>query len=113
MKLEDCTKEELIRVCRMLGRRRQSELKQALISIEGERADRLLDSSIQLDKAAMAEYQHARQVLKPYAGRALGDIPISVIEQAAAHESQARALEDQAKRAYNRYLRISKLEERK
>lgn len=94
MKLEDCTKAELLWVIRYIRDRcigGKHDLERALIDLEHRQEKKRLDEAQKYASIAAEEVRRYCELMKPYDGKRFIDIPDDVINRAAAILEKERA----------------------
>ena len=96
MKLKDCTKDELIFVIERLQLYNPSQkhfIFRALNDVEMWREEKKSDEAKKVSAYAHKKRQEYIDLLAPYEGKRLGDIPTSVLERADAAMKEAQQME--------------------
>lgn len=93
MKLSDCTKADLIWIIKTICKEELSDfrLQCALNDLEQEKERKRLDRADQALQASSAASQRYIELLKPYEGMPLLDVPMDVLKQADAAMAEYRA----------------------
>ena len=106
MTLKDCTKEELIYIIKHLTHFDISNfhLNQALNDVRYERERKKFDEADKLNKIWAENTRKYCEVLKPYEGMRIIDIPREVIEKAEEYRKAA----DEANKKYEKIMNILK-----
>ena len=93
MKLSDCTKADLIWIIKTMCKYDLSalSLQRALNDLEWEKERHRLARADQALQASSAAYQRYVELLKPYEGMPLLEVPMDVLQQADAALDEARA----------------------
>ena len=106
MKLKDCTKDELIFVIERLQLYNPSQkhfIFRALNDVEMRREEKKSDEAKKVSAYAHKKRQEYIDLLAPYEGKRLGDIPTSVLERADAAMKEAQKADSK----WNRIMGIS------
>ena len=106
MKLKDCTKDELIFVIERLQLYNPSQkhfLFRALNDVEMRREEKKFDEAKRISAYSSQKRQECIDLLAPYEGKRLGDIPTSVLERADAAMKEAQKADSK----WNRIMGIS------
>lgn len=106
MKLKDCTKDELIFVIERLQLYNPSQkhfLFRALNDVEMRRKEKKFDEAKRISAYSSQKRQEYIDLLAPYEGKRLGDIPTSVLERADAAMKEAQKADSK----WNRIMGIS------
>lgn len=100
MKLSDCTKADLIWIIKTICKEELSDfrLQCALNDLEQEKERKRLDRADQALQASSAASQRYIELLKPYEGMPLLDVPMDVLKQADAAMAEYRAANRQWKK---------------
>lgn len=93
MKLSDCTKADLIWIIKTICKEELSDfrLQRALNDLEQDKERKRLDRADRLAKSAFAASQRYAELLKPYEGKPLLEVPLDVLKQADAALAASRA----------------------
>lgn len=93
MNLSDCTKADLLWIIKTMCKYDLSDrnLRLALNDLEYEKEQERLDRADRLAKSAFAASQRYAELLKPYEGMPLLDVPLDVLKQADAALAASRA----------------------
>lgn len=93
MKLSDCTKADLIWIIKTICKEELSDfrLQCALNDLEQEKERKRLDRADQALQASSAASQRYIELLKPYEGMPLLDVPMDVLKKADAAMAEYRA----------------------
>ena len=97
MKLSDCTKADLIWIIETMCKYDLSDrnLRLALNDLEYAKEQERFDRGDQLAKTARDAFQRYVELLKPYEGMPLMDVPMDVLQQADAALAESRAANKQ------------------
>ena len=97
MKLSDCTKADLLWIIKTMCKYDLSDrnLRLALNDLEYEKEQERLDRADHLVKTAFAASQRYIELIKPYEGMPLTDVPMDVLKQADAAMAESRAANKQ------------------
>ena len=95
MNLEKYTKSELIEAIEMLTGGSRSELERCLYCIDENRVKTLCDEADRLNKMSAEASQQYIDILKPYNGKRIIEIPLDVMEKADDYINKAHALDRQ------------------
>lgn len=97
MKLSDCTKTDLLWIIKQICKDELSDhrLHWALNDLEYEKERERLDRAAQLAKTAHDASQRYIDLMKPYEGLPLTDVPMDVLQQADAAMAESRAANKQ------------------
>lgn len=106
MTLKDCTKAELLWIidwlCNHSMFRHDLEIKRALNALEYEQEQRKLDEADRLNEESARLRQQYVELLTPYEGKPILDIPADVLDHASAILEEAQALEEK----WNRLMKL-------
>ena len=93
MNLSDCTKADLLWIIKIMCKYDLSgrNLRLALNDLEYKKEQERLDRADQLAKTAFAASQRYIELIKPYEGMPLMDVPMDVLKQADAAMTESRA----------------------
>ena len=93
MKLSDCTKADLLWIIKTICKEELSDfrLQCALNDLEREKERKRLDCAEQLLQVSSAASQRYIELLEPYEGMPLTDVPMDVLQQADAALAESRA----------------------
>ncbi len=97
MNLSDCTKADLLWLIKQICKDELSDhrLQWALNDLEWEKERERLDRADQARQAASAASQRYVELLKPYEGMPLTDVPMDVLQQADVAMAESRAANKQ------------------
>lgn len=97
MNLSDCTKADLLWIIKQMCKDELSDhrLQWALNDLEREKERKRLDRADQLVKTARDASQRYIELLEPYEGMPLVDVPMDVLQQADAALAESRAANKQ------------------
>ena len=97
MKLSDCTKADLLWIIKTMCKDELSDhmLQWALNDLEREKERKRFDRAEQLLQASSAASQRYIELLKPYEGMPLSEVPMDVLKQADAALAEYRAANEQ------------------
>lgn len=97
MKLSDCTKADLLWIIKTMCKYDLSDrnLRLALNDLEFEKEQERLDRADQALQTASAALQRYIELLKPYEGMPLLEVPMDVLQQADAALAESRAANKQ------------------
>ena len=97
MKLSDCTKADLLWIIKTMCKYDLSDrnLRLALNDLEYEKERKRFDRADQLAKTAHDASQRYIDLMKPYEGLPLTDVPMDVLQQADAALAESRAANKQ------------------
>ena len=97
MNLSDCTKADLLWIIKTMCKYDLSDLslQRALNDLEWEKERDRLDRADQLVKTARDASQRYIELIKPYEGMPLTDVPMDVLKQADAALAESRAANKQ------------------
>ena len=97
MKLSDCTKADLLWIIKTMCKYDLSalSLQRALNDLEWEKERDRLARADQALQASSAAYQRYIELIKPYEGMPLTDVPMDVLKQADAAMAESRAANKQ------------------
>lgn len=97
MKLSDCKKDDLIWIIKAMCRYELSDrsLQRALKDLEWEKEKAKFIRADELLETARAGAQRYFDLLKPYEGVPIGDVPMEVLKQADAALTESRAADAQ------------------
>lgn len=97
MKLSDCTKADLIWIIKAMCKYDLSDLslQRALNDLEYEKEQERFDRADQLAKTARDAFQRYIELMKPYEGTPLMDVPMDVLNQADAAMAEYCAANNQ------------------
>ena len=97
MTLKDCTKAELLWLidwmCTHSMFRHDLEIERALNALEFEREQKKLDEADRLNEESARLRQQAAELLTPYEGKPILDVPADVLDHAAALQEEAQMLD--------------------
>ena len=82
MTLSECTKEELIWICKFLDGGSRFSIAEALVEISRKRAEVNFEKYTKYSEQSEAEFRAYVEILKPYDGMKYMDIPLEVIQAA-------------------------------
>ena len=97
MKLSDCTKADLIWIIKTMCKYDLSDrnLRLALNDLEYEKERKRRNRAEQLLQASSAASQRYIELLKPYEGTLIMDVPVDILNQADAALAESRAANEQ------------------
>lgn len=97
MKLSDCTKADLLWIIKTMCKYDLSDrnLRLALNDLEYEKEQERLDRADQALQTASAAFRRYIELLKPYEGMPLIEVPMDVLQQADAALAESRAANKQ------------------
>lgn len=97
MNLSDCTKADLLWIIKQICKDELSDhrLQWALTDLEYEKERERLDRADQALQASSAAYQSYIELMAPYDGASLTDVPMDVLKQADAALAESRAANKQ------------------
>lgn len=107
MTLKDCTKEELLFVIerlRFYNAENNFYARRALSDVHFQRERKKLEKAEELIAYSREKQEEYRRILEPYAGMPLTEIPVSVVEPAAAVMSEIQ----EADRQWDKLMGIGK-----
>ncbi len=86
MTLEQCTKAELIQIIKETNYLSDDRVKRALLDIEGQRIQKRFKAAKEYARKATENLNKYIEILKPYEGKKITDIPSNIISKAAEYE---------------------------
>ena len=106
MTLKDCTKAELLWLidwmCTHSMFRHDIEIERALNALEYQREQKKLDEADRLNEESARLRQQAAELLTPYEGKSILDVPADVLDHAAALQEEAQMLD----KKWNRLMKL-------
>ena len=94
MTLEQCTKAELIQIIKQLNWLDKHRINCALIDIETQRMQKRFKEAEKYGKMASENLNKYIEILKPYEGKKVIDIPSEIISKAAEYEKAFKKAEE-------------------